>query len=73
MGTAEYIAPEMLRGRSAAYTSSVDWWMLGILVYEMLVSLELLIIALILLEIIPPSLAKRHSEAKINRKHFGSF
>lgn len=32
----EYIAPEVIRGWG--HTSSVDWWTLGILIYEMLVS-----------------------------------
>jgi serine/threonine protein kinase len=33
-GTPEYVAPEMVDGR--AYSMSVDWWSLGILIYEML-------------------------------------
>ena len=32
-GTAEYIAPELLRGRR--YGAAVDWWSFGILLYEM--------------------------------------
>lgn len=32
----EYIAPEVIRDRG--HTSAVDWWTLGILIYEMLVS-----------------------------------
>lgn len=31
----EYIAPEVIRG--TGHTSAVDWWTLGILVYEMIV------------------------------------
>ena len=31
----EYIAPEVIRG--CGHTSAVDWWTLGILIYEMLV------------------------------------
>ncbi|KAK2175595.1 hypothetical protein NP493_720g01025 [Ridgeia piscesae] len=33
-GTPNYIAPEMLRGEE--YDSSVDWWALGVLMFEML-------------------------------------
>jgi len=36
-GTAEYLAPEMLIGNGHDYT--VDWWALGILVYEMMVGI----------------------------------
>jgi serum/glucocorticoid-regulated kinase 2 len=36
-GTAEYLAPEMLIGSGHDYT--VDWWALGILIYEMLVGI----------------------------------
>ena len=32
-GTAEYIAPELIRG--VPYSAAVDWWSYGILVYEM--------------------------------------
>uniref|UniRef100_J3LWM1 non-specific serine/threonine protein kinase n=2 Tax=Oryza brachyantha TaxID=4533 RepID=J3LWM1_ORYBR len=34
VGTEEYIAPEVITG--AAHTSAIDWWALGILLYEML-------------------------------------
>ncbi|KAI7893748.1 kinase-like domain-containing protein [Mucor mucedo] len=34
VGTEEYLAPEVIRG--SGHTSSVDWWTLGILVYEMI-------------------------------------
>ncbi|KAL7676467.1 hypothetical protein ACOME3_002720 [Neoechinorhynchus agilis] len=33
LGTPEYMAPEILSGRG--YTSSVDWWALGVLTYEL--------------------------------------
>ncbi|NP_001310785.1 phototropin-1 isoform X1 [Ziziphus jujuba] len=33
VGTEEYIAPEIIAG--AGHTSAVDWWALGILLYEM--------------------------------------
>mmetsp|Transcript_27661 Transcript_27661/g.81348 ORF Transcript_27661/g.81348 Transcript_27661/m.81348 type:complete len:375 (+) Transcript_27661:91-1215(+) len=33
-GTPEYLAPEMVRGE--AYSFSVDWWALGMLLFEML-------------------------------------
>ncbi|KAG0207072.1 serine/threonine protein kinase, AGC [Mortierella sp. GBA30] len=36
VGTEEYIAPEVIRGNG--HTSAVDWWTLGILIYEMLFS-----------------------------------
>ncbi|KAJ3410791.1 hypothetical protein HDV05_003220 [Chytridiales sp. JEL 0842] len=34
VGTEEYIAPEVIRGNG--HTSAVDWWTLGILIYEMM-------------------------------------
>ena len=34
VGTPQYLAPEVLRGEGA--TCAVDWWGLGILIYEML-------------------------------------
>jgi len=35
--TAEYIAPEVIAAQG--HTAAVDWWTLGILIYEMIVSL----------------------------------
>ena len=37
VGTEEYIAPEVIKG--CGHTSAVDWWTLGILIYEMIVRL----------------------------------
>lgn len=34
-GTPEFLAPEILTDRS--YTRAVDWWGLGVLIFEMLV------------------------------------
>ncbi|KAI8068588.1 kinase-like domain-containing protein [Gongronella butleri] len=40
-GTSEYLAPEMIlmhqSSRPGAYTEAIDWWELGILLYEVLV------------------------------------
>jgi len=35
-GLVEYIAPEVIN--THGHTSAVDWWTLGILIYEMIVS-----------------------------------
>ena len=36
-GTAEYLAPEMLNGKG--YDKAIDWWALGVLIYEMIVGI----------------------------------
>lgn len=38
-GTPEYIAPELLENQG--YTKTVDWWTLGVLIYEMMARLLL--------------------------------
>lgn len=36
LGCSEYIAPEVIAAQG--HTAAVDWWTLGILIYEMIVS-----------------------------------
>ena len=35
-GTPEYLAPEIIKGSKVGYGKSVDWWAIGILIFEML-------------------------------------
>ena len=39
--SSEYIAPEVIQ--TSGHTSAVDWWTLGILIYEMIVSEEFIL------------------------------
>ena len=39
-GTPEYLAPEIIKGSKVGYGKSVDWWALGILMFEMLSGLK---------------------------------
>lgn len=36
-GTPDYLPPEIIEGGQKGYSKSVDWWSLGVLMYEMLV------------------------------------
>lgn len=38
---AEYIAPEVIE--NLGHTSAVDWWTLGILIYEMIVCVQFML------------------------------
>src|SRR5438046_553926 len=60
VGTEEYIAPEVIKG--CGHTSAVDWWTLGILIYEMLVLLSRL-------GYLTCSTGQRHSKERIEMRH----
>lgn len=35
-GTVEYMAPEIIRGGEEGHDKTVDWWSLGVLLFELL-------------------------------------
>ena len=35
-GTVEYMAPEIIRGGGEGHALTVDWWSLGVLLFELL-------------------------------------
>ena len=35
-GTVEYMAPEIIRGGEGGHDMAVDWWSLGVLLFELL-------------------------------------
>lgn len=35
-GTIEYMAPDIVRGGDSGHDKAVDWWSLGVLMYELL-------------------------------------
>ena len=47
VGTEEYLAPEVVKGCS--HNSSLDWWTFGVLLYEMIVPLPLLLFIIFIL------------------------
>ena len=61
VGTEEYIAPEVIKG--CGHTSAVDWWTLGILIYEMLV-------VFLRRKYLTSSTGQHHSKEKIATLHF---
>jgi len=36
-GTPVYMAPELFKATEVGYSYAIDWWALGVLIYEMLV------------------------------------
>lgn len=65
-GTPEYLAPELLSGHG--YTKCVDWWTLGVLLYEMVSLVPRLITWIILLNS-DAHLSAHRSPTILRRKH----
>jgi hypothetical protein len=77
VGTEEYIAPEIVVGQY--HDSAVDWWTLGIFVYEMIVSWRFSRHCVLKstrkgkLTLTPSSMRQHHSKVAVDRRHFITY